>query len=154
MNGVLMAWMLHHSRVKNLVRAIITVMKKTVSQETTNDARKNTSFWVSPGRCDQWWLNLVIGVTNKWKKNFRMSGTSFYELVQDIQPFISPNLISINLRVITAEKKLAINLYYVPKRHWIIYYDRKFVWRGHEYSWFDRLSQYSNKTLHCTSFCR
>ena len=28
MNGVLMAWMLHHSRVKNLVRASITRMKK------------------------------------------------------------------------------------------------------------------------------
>ena len=76
--------------------------------------RKNTSFWVSPGRCEQWWLNLVTGVTiNEWKKNFRMSRTSFYELVQDIQPFISPNLLSINLRIITAEKKLAITLYYL-----------------------------------------
>ena len=56
MNGVLMTWMLHHSRVKNFVRAIITRMKKTVSQETTNDARNNTSFWVSPGRCEQWWF--------------------------------------------------------------------------------------------------
>ena len=64
MNGVLMTWwMLHHSKVKNLVRAIITIMKKTVSQETTNDARKITSFWVSPGRCEQWCLNLVTGVT-------------------------------------------------------------------------------------------
>ena len=42
-----------------------------------------------------------------------MSRTSFYELVQDIQPFISPNLLSINLRVIMAEKKLAITLYYL-----------------------------------------
>ena len=94
-----MVSMLHHSRVKNLVRAILTRKKKTVSQETTNDARKNTSFWVSPGRCEQWWLNLVTGVTTheQWKKNFRMSRTSFYELVQDIQPFISPNLLSINL---------------------------------------------------------
>ena len=40
-----------------------------------------------------------------------MSRTSFYELVQDIQSFISPSLLSINLRVITAEKKLAITLY-------------------------------------------
>ena len=62
MNGVLMTWMLHHSRV-NLVRAIVTRIKKNVSQETTNDARKNTSFWVSPGRCEQWWLKLVTGVT-------------------------------------------------------------------------------------------
>ena len=43
-------------------------------------------------------------------------------------------------------EKIANNLV-LPKRHWIIYYDSKFVWLGHEYSWFDHLSQYSNKTL-------
>ena len=49
---------------------------------------------------------------NTGRRTFACQGLGFTNL-QDIQPFISPNLLSINLRIITAEKKLAITLYYL-----------------------------------------
>ena len=48
---------------------------------------------------------------NTGRRTFVCQGLVFTNLY--IQPFISPNLLSINLRIITAEKKLAITLYYL-----------------------------------------
>ena len=139
-HGILMAWKLHQARINNFIIASITRKKKLyhkklrILRERAN-RRKKKAFWVSPGRSEQWWLNLVSGVTptEYWKKNFRMSRTQFYELVEEIRPFISPNLLSPNPRVIPAEKKLAIALYYLKDTGSLT------IWCCHEYSWVDCL---------------
>ena len=139
MNVVFMAWMLHHSRVKNLVRASITRMKN-LYHKNLRMVRERTLLF---GFHLDMSINLRIITAEK------KSGKSINLRIITAEKKSGK---SINLRIITAEKKSGNNLVLQPKRHLIIYYDSKFVWRGHEYSWFDPLSQYSNKTLHCTSF--
>ena len=48
-----------------------------------------------------------------WKKNVRMSRELFDQLVNALNPWISPNLNSPNYRAIPANKKVGITLYYL-----------------------------------------
>ena len=49
--------------------------------------------WYKPGRTDSWWENIWTGTAPEecWKENFRMSRTSFVNLVAELRPYISPN---------------------------------------------------------------
>ena len=78
--------------------------------------RKPRSTWVVKGRTDKWWENIVNGNApdTVWKKNFRMSKQSFYDLVHKLHPVIGPKPNTPNYRYLTTEKKLAATLYY-PK---------------------------------------
>jgi len=77
--------------------------------------RKKRSVWVIKGRTDQWWQNMIgLDVPEWcWKKNFRMNKASFYQLVDELRPYIEPNQDSPNHRSLSAEKKLATTLYYL-----------------------------------------
>jgi len=46
------------------------------------------------------------------EKNSRMSGPEFEELVEMLRPSISPDSSSPNSRTVSAEKMLAVTLYY------------------------------------------
>ncbi len=43
-----------------------------------------------PGRTDAWWGNFVknIMVPKEWKENFRMSKESFFDLCNELRPFL------------------------------------------------------------------
>ena len=73
------------------------------------------SCWFKPGRTGKWWENMINGVcpNSFWVKNFRMSRESFMNLVEELELFIAPDPRTPNYRALTAEKKLAITLYYL-----------------------------------------
>ncbi len=77
--------------------------------------RKPRSTWIVNGRTDKWWENIVNGDApdSVWKKNFRMSKQSFYNLVDKLHPVIGPKPNTPNYRFLTTEKKLAATLYYL-----------------------------------------
>ena len=70
-------------------------------------ARKKRQFRFTPGKTDQWWRNMISGETpeEQWVKNFRMTRKDFFDLVRQLQPYISPDESSPNYRLISAEKK-------------------------------------------------
>ena len=47
-----------------------------------------------------------------WRKDFRLSMDVFYNLLDKLGPYISPNPLSPNTRALNADKKLAVTLYY------------------------------------------
>ena len=48
-----------------------------------------------------------------WKKNLRLTRNQFFSLTNELEPYISPSLLSPNHRVLNADKKLALTLYYL-----------------------------------------
>lgn len=48
-----------------------------------------------------------------WKKNFRLSRDEFRSLLNELEPYISPDPKSPNYRALSACRKLAITLYYL-----------------------------------------
>ena len=48
-----------------------------------------------------------------WKKKFRVPKERFYELADELRPFIGPHPDSPNRRTLSVEKRLAITLYYL-----------------------------------------
>ena len=48
-----------------------------------------------------------------WKKNLRLTRNQFFNLTNELQPYISPSLLSPNHRALNADKKLALTLYYL-----------------------------------------
>jgi predicted DNA-binding protein YlxM (UPF0122 family) len=49
----------------------------------------------------------------EWKKNFRLSRTQFFKLLDEQRPYITPKPNSPNYRSLPAQKKLAMTLYYL-----------------------------------------
>ena len=47
-------------------------------------------FWVRPGRTRVWWDNFVEGIVSpeEWKENFRIRKDNFYNLCDELRPFI------------------------------------------------------------------
>ena len=76
---------------------------------------KKRSCWYKSGRTDLWWENILTGVapTECWKFFFRMSKDSFNKLLSELRPYICPNPLTPNYRALSAEKKLAVTLYYL-----------------------------------------
>ena len=58
---------------------------------------------------------MISGETpeEEWVKNFRMTREDLFDLVHQLQPYISPDESSPNYRLISAEKKVAVTLYYL-----------------------------------------
>ena len=82
--------------------------------EQAKPERKNRRFWIRPGRTSAWWLNFVrnIVIAEEWIENFRMSRDSFYQLCDELRPFLTK--ISTNMRQpLSVEKQLAVTLYYL-----------------------------------------
>ena len=77
--------------------------------------RKARLYWQKPGRTDQWWINLWQGhlVEAEWEANLRMTRQVFMKLVEELRPYISSDPRSPNRTALSAEKKLALTLYYL-----------------------------------------
>lgn len=54
-----------------------------------------------------------IAPDQQWIKNFRMTREKFLRFVDELRPYISPDLSSPNYRALSAEKKVAVTLYYL-----------------------------------------
>ena len=78
-------------------------------------SRKKRAIWTKKGRTDLWWKNMFDGVTpdDEWKRNFRMSKERFFQLCEELRPYISEGINTPNYRSLSREKKLAITLYYL-----------------------------------------
>ena len=63
---------------------------------------------------------------NDWKKNFRMSRELFHELLDHLAPYISPNILSPNGRMVPADKKLAMTIFCEGNR--IFANDSQHIW--------------------------
>lgn len=78
--------------------------------------RKSPSFWITPGRSDIWWKNILNGISapEEWKENFRLTKDSFFDLCEELRPFLTK--ISTRLREpIPVEKQVAVTLYYLAE---------------------------------------
>ena len=53
-------------------------------------SRKHRRFWERPGRSSTWWDNILSGfvVQGEWRKNFKMSKESFFNLCNQLRPFL------------------------------------------------------------------
>ena len=49
--------------------------------------RKKRRCWVTFGKTEQWWRNMIGGMVaeEKWRKNFRMAQEMFYELAEELR---------------------------------------------------------------------
>ena len=77
--------------------------------------RRKRSCWNIRGRTEEWWSKMITGElsSENWKKNFRFSLAAFMNLVDELRPYITPSPLSPNQKALSAEKKLAITLYYL-----------------------------------------
>ena len=55
----------------------------------------------------------VAPVEELWKNNFWLSRAKFDEICNELRPYISPNILSLNYRALSVEKKVAAVLYVV-----------------------------------------
>ena len=62
-----------------------------------------------------WWSKLIQGISpfEFWKKNLFLTRNQFFDLTKELQPYISPILLSPNHRALNTDKKLALTLYYL-----------------------------------------
>lgn len=60
-------------------------------------------------------MSMIGGIVpeENWRKNFPMLQEQFYELVDELRPSLTSEVASLNYRALSAEKKLAITLYYL-----------------------------------------
>ena len=98
LNGLLMMWKIHQAKQNDAIRAALFWKRnyswrrlKRIKQRCLN--RSIRTCWYKPGRTDSWWENIWTGTAPEecWKENFRMSRTSFVNLVAELRPYISPN---------------------------------------------------------------
>ena len=77
--------------------------------------RRIRSCWKKPGRTEQWWQNLWEErlPEEEWHANLRMGRSDFMKLVEELRPHIQPDLSSPNYTALSAEKKVAVTLYYL-----------------------------------------
>ena len=75
---------------------------------------KERRFWVRPGRTNSWWSNILAErvIAEEWRENFRLSRQSFYQLCDELRPFLTKS--RSNFRVpLSVELQLAVTLYYL-----------------------------------------
>ena len=77
--------------------------------------KRQRQRWKNPGRTDIWWQNLFTGemLEQEWTYNLRMDCQTFQGLVNELSPYISPKLNSFRADTLSADKKVAMTLYYL-----------------------------------------
>ena len=120
LQGVLMLWMIYQKHVCDKLTAMQARKRtrylerlKKLKQRTLR--RKRRERWYNPGGTDDWWKRMINGETleDTWRKNFRLSREEFMVLLAELKPYVAPDYTSPNYRALSAEKKLAVTLYYL-----------------------------------------
>lgn len=72
-------------------------------------------YWKIPGRTDAWWNNLITAKmpADEWIKNIRMEFNTFMKLTDLLREYVTPNAEAFRPDTISAEKRVAIVLYYL-----------------------------------------
>ena len=91
------------------------IRKKLKLLQQRQCARKPRKCWYQLGRSDQWWQDMINGISpDDWQiKIFPFSRKTFFNLVDLLKTTIGPNPNTPNFRSLSAAKKLAIILYYL-----------------------------------------
>ena len=118
--GLVVIWGINASKQNNKIITMI-ARKRNYFREKLAHCRlkflnkRPCSCWFKKGRTDLWWEDMWNGIApeEQWRKNFRMSRESFRDLLAELNPYISPNDSSPNYRTLSAEKKLALTLYFL-----------------------------------------
>lgn len=118
--NLILSWRRQQTNFNNLVNLLDSLKKKIMNRRKRRKIQRRLEWkkrekWYNPGRTEQWWINMKsrIALESSWRKNFRVSYEDFQKLVDEIRPYIAPNLLSPNHRALSAEKKVAITLYYL-----------------------------------------
>ena len=77
--------------------------------------RDRGTCWVKKGRTSAWWdkfLNNEVMDSN-WLENFRMSKTSFEELVNILRPYLEKQVTQMRKPISSTECQIASFLYYI-----------------------------------------
>ena len=71
--------------------------------------------WYEKNRTEDWWLKMIgeEASGSSLEKNFHMTKDSFMKLLAKISPLISPQSSWPNYRLLSAEKRLTVTLYYL-----------------------------------------
>ena len=87
-------------------------------RKTLYKNKKKRRCWFKQGRSGIWWSNLMQGISplQFWKKNLRLTRNQFFNLTNELQPYISPSLLLPNHLALNADKKLAQTLYYLKDK--------------------------------------
>ena len=120
MHGVILAWKIYVKHRNDAIMAFLLRRRSGFYRKLKHARRrrlfsKKRRFWVQPGRTEEWWQNMISGEAPEemWKKHFRLPREAFMEFSEELRPYISPNPSSPNYRALSAEKKLALTLYYL-----------------------------------------
>lgn len=106
---IFMALLLQLKNQQELLIAQATLMRQNecvrrAKEKRTTPRKACRAYWQKPGRTDQWWTNLWQGqlVEEEWEANLRMSRKVFMKLVEELRPFISPDVKSPNRTALSA----------------------------------------------------
>ena len=120
LHGLLMLWILYNKHVNDMLIALEAQQRSRNLQNTRKYRerkcrRKKRERWFNAGRTEDWWNKMFGGEApeNTWRKNFRVSRQEFMLLLSELQSYLRPDPKSPNYRALSAEKKLAVTLYYL-----------------------------------------
>ena len=102
-------------RWKTKSRHLLLLVKENRKFKKSLNGKKKRYTWFKQGPTDRQWRNMLCrdSVNSGWKKNYWMSRKIFHELVGDLIPCISPDILSPNRRMTPAKKKLAKTLHFL-----------------------------------------
>ena len=116
--GFLSVYCVNRKRVLEIIcyyeSAKQNVLLKKIKQRKKQ--RRKKEAWVkNQCRSDKWWVDMLspMSTFDLWKTGIGMSRLEFQELCDILRSFITPNPVSPNYRSLSAEKKLAVILYFL-----------------------------------------
>ena len=120
LHGLIILWKMNQKRLQDIM-VVLNLKKRNYHLQKLKLiryrrlCRRKRRCWNIRGRTDEWWCKMINGESpsDNWKKNFRFSKVAFMNLVDELRPYITPSPLSPNRRALSAEKKLAITLYYL-----------------------------------------
>lgn len=124
LNGGFLYSVLHQKRQNQLFLLYLKRQRKTLVRKIKRLheqqlSRQPKTIWHISGRDDTLWKNMLKGITpeSEWRANFRFNQNEFMQLVEKLRHYISPDPNSPNHCLISAEKRLAVTLYYLILVH-------------------------------------
>eukprot|EP00795_Rhopilema_esculentum_P014875 gene14875-6007_t len=120
LHGLMLLWIALQRHIQELMIAVEQRKRNRFLQKAKNARmrrlrRKHRYVWFNPGRTEEWWIKMVNGEgsDDAWHKNVCLSRNQFNCVVRELAPSISPDPKSPNYSALSAEKKVAVTLYYL-----------------------------------------
>lgn len=120
LHGLLYLFLLYRKRnidllVTHVARKRNLTVKKSKKLKLRRLRPKQRTRWVNDGRADQWWRNMLSGVSleEDLKRIFRMTKPEFEDLCKQLRPHLFPDAKFPYHRALSVEKMVAFTLYYL-----------------------------------------